>query len=384
MICVIVDHSRLSSLLTWFSYERFWLVTAAELFVALSGIVLGMVYGHKLARVGWRSVVRGLGRRALTLYVAFLAVTASIAIISAAGIDVSPLVISDDGQADFLWLLDPWSMNWTAFQDIALMRYGPWPFQIVALYVWLVAAAVPCLMILRFASWRWLLGASWAVYLVYRITPHPLTAAQFETSFPLMAWQLLFVHGITIGYHRDRFGALITHTPRIAAVGVGVAGAAFVALALCNPWSDGPSALHWTLVSPERFADLYARYFALADLGIGRVLNLAVALPLGYALLTWTWTMLRPIGSVVITLGQQSLGAFVLHVYGILVLAHTSLPYHDRFWTNTFAQIALILAIAALLNLTQHVSLRRATRSIYALVARRSHLGDHAEATCSS
>src|ERR1700712_3704206 len=30
MTCVIIDHSRLSSLLSWFSYERFWTVTAAE------------------------------------------------------------------------------------------------------------------------------------------------------------------------------------------------------------------------------------------------------------------------------------------------------------------------------------------------------------------
>ena len=41
MTCVIIDHSRLSSLLSWFSYERFWTVTAAEVFVVLSGAVLG-------------------------------------------------------------------------------------------------------------------------------------------------------------------------------------------------------------------------------------------------------------------------------------------------------------------------------------------------------
>src|SRR4029434_6939421 len=75
MTCVIVNHSRLSSLLSWFSYERFWVVTAAEVFVVLSGIVLGTVYGRKLAHGGWRVVVKGLGRRALTLYASFIAVT---------------------------------------------------------------------------------------------------------------------------------------------------------------------------------------------------------------------------------------------------------------------------------------------------------------------
>jgi hypothetical protein len=43
MTLVIVNHSKMSSLLSWFSYERFWVVTAAEVFVVLSGAVLGMV-----------------------------------------------------------------------------------------------------------------------------------------------------------------------------------------------------------------------------------------------------------------------------------------------------------------------------------------------------
>jgi hypothetical protein len=50
MTCVIVNHSKLPSLLSWFSYERFWVVTAAEVFVVLSGVVLGTVYGLKLVR----------------------------------------------------------------------------------------------------------------------------------------------------------------------------------------------------------------------------------------------------------------------------------------------------------------------------------------------
>ena len=65
MTCVIIDHSKLSSLLSWFSYERFWTVTAAEVFVVLSGLVLGMVYGRKLNRGDWHGMVRGLGNRAL-------------------------------------------------------------------------------------------------------------------------------------------------------------------------------------------------------------------------------------------------------------------------------------------------------------------------------
>src|SRR5713226_7770694 len=209
MTCVIIDHSRLSSLLSWFSFERFWVVSAAEVFVVLSGIVLGMVYGTRLIRGDWPAVVRGLGRRALMLYVVFVAVTLSVHALSLAGIDVRSLAMPDERHLGFAWCLDPRTMNLAAWRDVALMRCGPWAFQIVGLYVWLVAAAVPCLVALRFAGWRRLLAVSWSLYLWYRIAPHPLTGSLFESTFPLLAWQLLFVHGLAIGYHRERLNAVV-------------------------------------------------------------------------------------------------------------------------------------------------------------------------------
>src|SRR5262245_37080573 len=92
MICLIVDPSKLPSVLSWFSYERFWMVTAAEVFVALSGIVLGMVYRKKLMQGGWSVVVRHLGRRALTLYGAIVLVTLSVVMMARAGVDTRSLI----------------------------------------------------------------------------------------------------------------------------------------------------------------------------------------------------------------------------------------------------------------------------------------------------
>jgi len=135
------------------------------------------------------------------------------------------------------------------------------------------------------------------------------------------------------------------------------AAAAFIAFALSNPWTDGPRLLHWNLISPERFSDLYFQYFNLEDLGVGRLLNLAVGLPIGYAFLTACWRIAQPFARVFVTLGQQSLGAFVLHVYALMLIAHTSTS--DGLWTNTFVQIAAILAIAALLHALRRWPFRR-------------------------
>src|SRR5262245_54178958 len=202
MACVIVNHTRMSSLLSWFSYERFWLVTAAEVFVVLSGVVLGMAYGRRLIRNGWATVVTGLGRRALTLYAAFLAVTLSLVVLSLWGIDVGKLANADDRVAG--WFLDPRGMDGSAWRDLFLMHSGPWAFKIVSLYVWLVLAAVPCLLALRFVGWRPLLAASWIAYLLYRIAPTQLTGGEFEYVFPILGWQLLFVHGIANRNSRRR------------------------------------------------------------------------------------------------------------------------------------------------------------------------------------
>jgi len=350
MACVIIDHSRLSSLLSWFSYERFWTVTAAEVFVVLSGAVLGMVYGKKLKRDDWRGVIAGLGRRAATLYLIFLGVTLSVVLLGLAGIDVRAVQSFDIGHLDA-----------AAWRDIALMRVGPWAFQIICLYVWLVAAAFPCLLGLRYLGWMPLLSASWALYLFNRFSPHTLTSGQFEQTFPILAWQLLFVHGIAFGYHRQRIGAFLERAPRILRIAVAGASAAFITFALCNPWTDGPQLLHWNLISPERFSELYYQYFNLEDLGVGRLLNLAVGLPLGYALLTACWRLAQPFARVFVTLGQQSLGAFVLHVYVIMLIAHTSPS--DSLWVNTLLQVAAILAIAVLLRTLKRWPFRRNTGS---------------------
>ena len=359
MTCVIVDHSKLSSLLSWFTYERFWVVSAAEVFVVLSGIALGTVYGRKIVRGGWPVVVGGLAQRSLKLYVAFLAVTVSVLLLALGGIDVHSITTWEDRPSGFAGFLDPRAMNLAAWRDVALMRDGPWPFVIIGLYVWLVAAAVPCLVALHVGGWRLLLAVSWGVYLWYRLAPHPLTSAQFESTFPILAWQLLFVHGVAIGYHRERLSAFVARCPRVVPIALVGASAAFVVFALCNPWMEGPPLLHWTVVAPDRFTYLYFQYFTLTDLGIGRVLNLAVALPVGYLLLTRCWTIARPLGFIFVPLGQRSLGAFVLHVYGILLISHMPLVHTDGFWINTLAQAILVVAIAAILHGAQHLHFRR-------------------------
>jgi hypothetical protein len=119
----------------------------------------------------------------------------------------------------------------------------------------------------------------------------------------------------------------------------------------------GPSWLHLNVVSADRFSTLYERYFALSDLRVGRLLNLSIGLPVLYLMLTRYWALARPLESVFVVLGQRSLGAFVLHVYGLLLLAHLRIP--DGLWINTLAQVTLVYTIAILLSGVQSLRHRR-------------------------
>jgi len=159
-------------LLSWFSYERFWTVSAAEVFVVLSGAVLGMAYGRKLKRGDWRGVIAGLSRRAALLYVTFLCVTLSLT-------------------------LD--HLDAAAWRDIALMRTAPWAFQIIGLYVWLVAAAIPCLLGLRYTGWIPLLSASWAFTCSPDLSAYP-HQRPVRADISDSRVQLLFVHDIDVVY----------------------------------------------------------------------------------------------------------------------------------------------------------------------------------------
>jgi len=86
-----------------------------------------------------------------------------------------------------------------------------------------------------------------------------------------------------------------------------------------------------------------------------RMLNLAVGLPIGYALLTWCWRVARPFGAVFVPLGQQSLAAFIIQVYIVLLVEQLPLFQANDFWINTVAQIVMLVSIAALLTGAQRM-----------------------------
>src|SRR5205823_10521200 len=77
VFAMIVDHIGGSSWLYAFTGGNRWLVSAAEGFVFLSGLTMGLVYREKLRRYGLRAATRAALRRAGTLYLLTVALTLS-------------------------------------------------------------------------------------------------------------------------------------------------------------------------------------------------------------------------------------------------------------------------------------------------------------------
>src|SRR5437763_8634388 len=75
VFAMIIDHIGGSSWLYGLTGGNRWLVSAAEGFVFLSGLTMGLVYREKLRCFGLRSAARAALRRAGTLYLLTVALT---------------------------------------------------------------------------------------------------------------------------------------------------------------------------------------------------------------------------------------------------------------------------------------------------------------------
>lgn len=350
MVYLIIVHLELASALSIFAWGRLAFISSAEGFVFLSGVVVGMVYRRRLERDGMAEATRLLWQRAWQLYRVNLFVIASIA-----ALGLIPAV----DVFEFTHWTSPWSGEsfplyppaGTGRLDylgqILLLRIGPHQFQVIGLYVVLLAAAPLALYLLdRRRAWVVLL-LSWGGYALNHMLQINLTGARYEYAFPTLTWQLLFFNGLLIGYYRERtleFIAGPASRPLVYLCVVLLAGFLFLA-------NNSPNPLFWPwgqmdFIDPQIFGELYQTWFLKTPLGLGRLLNNVAAFIVAYHLLSRYWSPVeRAVGRLLIPLGQNSLYVFILHVYVLLLLYNTPLPGLDLFWVNTLLHIGVIAAI---------------------------------------
>ncbi|MFJ4263606.1 OpgC domain-containing protein [Paenarthrobacter nicotinovorans] len=362
IVFVVVNHVGINSVFQLLSQETIGVVSGAELFVMLSGAVLGMVYGPRIAtELG--DVVDGTTKRASKLYFTALAV-----VLIVYGLSLLPFInaaavttFTDQGTgaaghsaagttydlyAGMEGLLQ-FPVPQGLIPALLLLQVGPWQFNIMGLYVVLLLIS-PLILVALSRGLTWLvLTISAALYIAGSVFRFRLLPSQFEDSFPLLVWQVLFVLGMTAGFHRQRIIDWFAHPRQRILLGVCIFLAAACAIfSWSGPYLTNQLDVRLALIPDATFRYLYDTFFSRTYLGIGRVLNVIVITIALYALLSAFWKPLsRAVGWFFVPLGQATLYVFIMHVFFIVAIANIPVLRDGNLWLNTAVYVALLAVL---------------------------------------
>ena len=193
--------------------ERSWLyaitggdaffVSAAEVFVFISGLLVGLIYAGVIARQGLSAALRKGLQRAWSLYLLAVTLTLTFMALSA--------------QLGLSWGSKVAATTWPDLIISVLTLHRTFYLtDILLLYTLLVLAAVPVLILLTHGHTFSVLAGSWGLWALWQLAPQhvqlPWSIAD-NSVFNFPAWQVLFVTAMAIGYHRQRLERRLTRIP---------------------------------------------------------------------------------------------------------------------------------------------------------------------------
>jgi hypothetical protein len=360
ILAVVITHIEVAGPLSYVTLHAVGAITGAEMFVFLSGLVLGMVYPLGVRKFGELKAATGALRRAgkqYTVSLVVILIVFALTFVPFLGAKVITTFtdrgtglngVVTEGRTYDLYpnagrLLD-YPPPWYAVRQFLALEMGPWPFNIMGLFVVLSLAIPGAMWLLKRRLWWVLLVVSWALYVWRALDPNaPALPSQFEAVFPLFLWQVLFTHGLVIGYYRRQIQGALTSLPGRIVTAVLVVAYAGTLLYL---WAGYTYGFTPTPFPASLYASLYNTAYTRVDLQWGRLADVALMVVCTYAILTVFWKPInRVIGWLWIPLGQASLYVFVWQVFFALAVA--SIPGLDRtnWLIGTAIHVGLILLV---------------------------------------
>lgn len=357
IVFVVVNHLGMTSLFQLLTQEAVGFVSGAELFVLFSGLVVGMVYGPRV-KDDFGTVVDLTSRRAGKLYVTALIVLVGVFLASLLPVfrtdALTTFVDQGTGGAGHDGAgrtYDLYAGMESLFQfpvppqvlpAILLLQFGPWQFNVMGLYVVLLLASPFILAALNRGMAVWVLAGTLAVYAVGATTRFRLLPSQFEDSFPLLVWQVLFVLGLVAGFHRRSIVAWLSARTWVVAACTALAFL-LAFLSWGNPYLANGFDVRLALVPDTVYRTVYDALFARTYLAPGRLLNVLVLVVAAYAFLTAYWRPVqRALGWFLIPLGRATLYVFIMHVVLIAVVANIPALQQENVLLNTAAYAAVL------------------------------------------
>ncbi len=353
VFAMVIDHLGGDSWLYAITGGNRFYVSAAEGFIFISGFVMGQAYLRKMQRSSITQAMTDALSRARTLYVA----TATLSVI------FSALYLYTDVA---LWTGRDFGLGIESFDEVVIgaftLHFTYHGTDILAMYALLLLLSPLTLLLLSTGRWAWVLAPSLLWWLAFQIYPEEASFPWYirhGENFPVGAWQVLFITGQVLGFHRADIAAFLhrwTHL-RVVLAGLGIAAA----LALVSLFwaSESPGSVPAQLpfpffdVTPDVLNESFFkvtlrpwRLFAFASVGIA-----------AFTASTYLWLPLRRVfGWLLLPLGQRALYSYIVHfflillVYNLSPLIATYAPDYPEEVVNPLVQIAVVLLLWAMVK----------------------------------
>lgn len=310
VFAMVVDHLGGDSWLYALSGGNRFFVSAAELFVFISGITVGIVYGNRARRDGFRAAARKLLARAWTLY----ALAVWLAITTAFGAAVFGLPHGrslTENPARFV------------FQVVTVQRTF-YLVDVMLLYAVLLLVAPLALLAVRRRLW-WLVALlSWGLWGAYQLAPQQLVIPWRIAENPVFnfaPWQVLFFTGLLLGYGRDWLRrAIVARVPASPLRDGWVAMPALILyLLICVHVTNGM--VFDAYLPGGNTAALLDAWFDKSALPPARLAAFAVVFGFLWLLVTRCWQPLRrALGPTILPFGQRALYAYAAHLFLVIAV----------------------------------------------------------------
>lgn len=278
--------------------DRFF-VSAAECFVFLSGLMMGLVNGGLIRRGDTGAALAKVLRRAGILYALAVGWTLVVAALPLAlGLSWAP---ETDGATVSQYIVGVLTLHRT----IAVI-------DVMLLYALLVLAAEPVLLLLHYGYTRLVLAVSWSLWLGWQLWPQEadIWPIAGDEAFTVAAWQAIFMTALVIGFHRralERAFRAVGSAWALVLAAVALGGAVALYVARLAPL---------TALTGRDQATLDEWFFAKNDAAPGRLVTLAIFLAFAYALTTVAWRpLVGALGWLLLPLGQNALSAYITHLF---------------------------------------------------------------------
>jgi hypothetical protein len=334
MVILVVNHLRLESALTHVTSA---VLSAAEVLVAVSGVVVGMVFGRRWLLHGGHATSAMLLRRARKLYVASVAVVALVgALTLVPGLATEALTVSPNVRA----ARDSYAFDGAlrTLVAIVMLEAGPWQFNILGFFVAALAVAPAVLWGLDRGWWPAVVAASWLLFWLGRHWDVDVLPSQSERPFPILVWQLLFVNGIALGWHRERVSRWLRRYRNWVCTVILTLAATFAGIQLAGP----------ALVDASAWARWEAEHFHKGSLDVARLVAMvSIAAAVYMGLRRFGRSAERLLGPLLLPLGRNSFYVFIMHVFVCLAVA--SMPTFAGEGTGLLGNTLVQLVCLALL-----------------------------------